>query len=1060
MKIRINPKGLTESPYTYEKPKEKLKKDSIKHDDHAEPVDKPVKDYFRFDEATITALANELIIAKPTSLMISGFRGVGKTSFIERIQEHLDTNPANDKLETVFVTLNFSKYEEHRYVIRKLIRNLYLAIKDKPTFLSLQKPNNKGEAPNGAQKLASLYKKTYLDVQSQLNIKDESSQEIKTAVAVTQKVGAIAEILLGAGAATALMTNLGNTFGKYAIGGLLIAFTVLKAIQFTVTIINKRVKTNSKEQIEKTIYDDEIADFLFRDLLKSLKDDFRLIFVLDELDKIQDVTEINKVINELKPFLLSGHCNFILVSGQDLYYRFFNATFESDPVLSTIFSRTQHIGLPRDIGNMVDHFVSLVSKGKDDGDFFYDLQQSLIFNSNRNPRKLVSHIRQLISRATLLREDKLAVFELEMTSIDQEKLMKDKVLEETISGILPSLIADLTLQNNPPLLDLFISQLYIWANRLYYLEEEKEHAVTTFLNEVEPWQTKLPQLQYKRQVFLEVFLNNLTRSGFFSVIDATTDLPMRLVIDWSAQQGGSGSVPKKKSPPISKSVKKTPPAPDTADELTDDHLIIEEPEAEYSKERASDVVPEEQFKAKEKIHLKKQEEQEFQEAHDSFVNLASIIYLTLSEIAESRKTELTDGESMAFRGKWDSEVSFSFHDGDLTLAPYIEEVMLGKHRRLIDKLGSIPFQDGVNPFDRVSAANLVEMQRMKHTLLIGYLMSLPHLFAQDVELFWQESVALQERRIPNTDLLIASNDASLASVAFKVVVVEAYKDLDQGVVNDCVDFLRRVNNITEKKHKLMLVIYSETVLEISPSLTRKYQDQLNEALQQQAEFIPYIEIGVFDLVNIGQLKYDFQALRQDVVIDFTRLTRREIEYGSNQPQVPYELVKGSFGTHFELKGSGLVTFAIEQYFTPLNSYEGNLWLQVCHNHSREVGILLHLNLVDPKTQDVAIKGFMLKQSGEKVSNKDERQVVHAYNGDVEVVEILPDRSLKQGDWDMDMYNLYDAFERNYWQSFELSYFMFIELIAKSEKSTINISYFKFHFDAEDMKYEGLGLLAD
>lgn len=1044
MKIRINPKDLTESPYTCLEEESESSNPQVGGDEkEEEKVDATT--FFHFDDLSLKSLADELINSNPTSLMISGFRGAGKTSFIERIEELLKHKQTRDKRPTVFVKLNFSKYEEHRYVIRKLIRNLYLSIKNKPKFIELKDQAGDSLKPNGAQKLESLYKKTYLDVQTQLNIKNETSQEVSTEISWSQKLGPIVEAGLGAGAAGALLSGLQNEIGKYALGGLLGIFSLLKLVEIKKTFTEKKRHAKAAERMEKTIYDDEIADFLFRDLLKSLDKHFRLVFVLDELDKIQDVKEIDMVINELKPFLLAGSCNFILVTGQDLYYRFFNSSFESDPVLSSIFSRTHHVSLPPNMITMVDQFLTQVSKDKGDGDFFYDLQRSLVFDSHRIPRKLVAKIRQLISRSRWLETEE--VFELELSARDQSIFMRNKTLEEAIANVIPSLSLDGTLNSNPPLKDLFISQLYIWANRLSYLEENTDHPTSLFLDKVEPWATKLSNLNAKRQVFLEVFLIELTRTGYVKFDEEAQTFS----IDWELDKKATTAKPTVKPKPKKSTTKKPKDLPkaneDTEEKSKDKSLAVPE---EQTLEPPS-AVREEATPAKRTRN--KRDQEDFQDTYEKFIALATAIFKSLAEIEKTQHADWEQDDAVAPPDPIkELQPDYTFTFDDLELHPFIMDVLKGKHKRLLSKL-STHNDEGLLSSDIGSAADLVEMQRMHHTLLVGYVGALPHVMQQiDFHTHWQESVALEQQRIPNVDLLVESFHQDLDTVALKVLMVEELKALDPTVVRECVDFLRRINKITGKQHKLLLLVYSETTLQANDPTVREYQQTLIQTLRKNSEFIPYIELEVVDQHTLGEVSEAFLSVRQDKVVSFNSESVIIDVHGD----VKHELLNGDYGRYLHTQGGGAAMVSAENVIPFLAETKGNLWLNLCRRRIEEVKVVLVMDLFHQQSGEQEVKGFLLVAHGMDKEQTNEQFLKRA-NAELPVMPIKPQRWSEEGDWSLDQYNIYEAFENSYWKPYLINRIVGLEIIGNDPKSSSEIGYMKFHFDSKDMIYEGLGL---
>ena len=79
------------------------------------------KDAFNFEDDDLVAQTIlELTHGLPSSILMSGYRGVGKTSFANRVTEGLADN-------FLCVTINLAKYEGYPALIKRLIRGLYLS---------------------------------------------------------------------------------------------------------------------------------------------------------------------------------------------------------------------------------------------------------------------------------------------------------------------------------------------------------------------------------------------------------------------------------------------------------------------------------------------------------------------------------------------------------------------------------------------------------------------------------------------------------------------------------------------------------------------------------------------------------------------------------------------------------------------------------------------------------------------------------------------------------------------------------------------------------------------
>ena len=66
--------------------------------------------------------------------------------------------------------------------------------------------------------------------------------------------------------------------------------------------------------------------------------------MLDELDKVAD-EEINSLLKEMKPWLVRGMADFIIVAGQRLTMQYYQLRDGDDELLASLFSKVVHINL-------------------------------------------------------------------------------------------------------------------------------------------------------------------------------------------------------------------------------------------------------------------------------------------------------------------------------------------------------------------------------------------------------------------------------------------------------------------------------------------------------------------------------------------------------------------------------------------------------------------------------------------------------------------------------------------------------------------------------------------
>lgn len=439
-------------------------------------IDSPRSDSFEElvinNDTSSEDLVSDILLGKPTCYLISGYRGSGKSTFINRIknkaEERNKKSPnqvsANNEEESkrpelVFIPMNFSRHHEQGDLLRRMIRALYLNVNKTTKYKDLiARKVCEPDHQNAAILLQKLYDKTFHEIIEGRKSESKVESSVTTRIDIVALFGAsIVFVLLFLNAITGIfrlstIVNLIGFIGSISIG-----------IREIVKIESKKVSsnTNIEDENRKSLYDNEIADYYLFRLLKDFYDaNFKLVFVLDELDKVSD-TDIGKLIKELKPFLVSGSASFIVVAGQNLFYKYLEAKSKDDAELSSIFSRTIHIRL-LDRKEFYILFYKLVMNKIDENNKkqMEPFINHLIFESKRVPRKFIGLIRH-----NLTYEDNKAFLEF-------DELSEDYKTSTEILDAIDAVSKELEVQGLGRVInDYIISQLFI---KSHLIQSQKE----------------------------------------------------------------------------------------------------------------------------------------------------------------------------------------------------------------------------------------------------------------------------------------------------------------------------------------------------------------------------------------------------------------------------------------------------------------------------------------------------------------------------------------------------------------------------------------------------------
>lgn len=407
------------------------------------------KDAFTFEDNDLVAQTIlELTHGLPSSVLVSGYRGVGKTSFVNRVTAAL----ADDFL---CVTINLAKYEGYPALIKRLIRGLYLAYE--PTIVKTQ--DKTADQLKFEKEFKLLYDRTFHDIvhNRSFNAKKETRASRESEFDLKKAIPILVTLLTTSNVTFGLM---GSKIFGYLLFVLSLIWTCLSV--FKLNFSKSDTSTDTDEVIRKSLYDDNIAEHHLMNILSQLQTQKKkVLIVFDELDKIEKNKEVLPVINDLKFLLLSGLASFFVIAGQGLYYEYERSGFKDDRVISSLFSRRIHIPFLKYTA-LKRYCQSLLSDDKSQNDAtINDHFDELILASRRIPRKLVNLIRDQVRW-----KDAQAYLSLNR---DPLILEKETRLLHTLTRVMDNRLPEITVDQVQ--LSFYIAQIHLWITRMKRFDE-------------------------------------------------------------------------------------------------------------------------------------------------------------------------------------------------------------------------------------------------------------------------------------------------------------------------------------------------------------------------------------------------------------------------------------------------------------------------------------------------------------------------------------------------------------------------------------------------------------
>ena len=223
--------------------------------------------------------------------LITGFRGVGKTTMVNNALDHISHG---HNINVIAIPIMLSSAKDYRQVLVEIIRKLYESISDTILWSSID--------ASIANRILLAYKRTSYAIKQTNNtsLEADASTDLPTALPVALKI-----------------------------------------------------KGNHQRNIEKSFlnFSDNDAEYELTQCLKLLLDKrshTKVVIVIDEIDKITTTDDgksyFDYILGQLKNLVCSTCAHFLFVAGIDVYKRWEKDCQKINSLYSSIF--THHIYLP------------------------------------------------------------------------------------------------------------------------------------------------------------------------------------------------------------------------------------------------------------------------------------------------------------------------------------------------------------------------------------------------------------------------------------------------------------------------------------------------------------------------------------------------------------------------------------------------------------------------------------------------------------------------------------------------------------------------------------------
>jgi|GEM_PF-3197542 hypothetical protein len=361
-------------------------------------------------------LENWFLRREKGCLLVSGERGVGKTALV--YEALYKTSQKDKRIIPVLINasqliieeslsenkevLEISAEKLEEKIIVNLIRRLYTASRSK-----LQ-----GDLK---ERLGKLYQKAICgksEIRQEIKLEKESKQEAEgqqeikgtCSVDMDKVQNFLSSLGIVLGMFFFMSATKGNTLLNVALGSL--AFLLPKELSYKffkkVTNIRAIKAKNTIEELyitDKSISNLEYDLYAFLDEISSSKDNFKIIFIIDEMDKIKDTerVKITDIIKTFKNLFTLSSGLFVFIAGKEIYDTV-EKSKEQREIAYTFFNDKIFITRPNfeDLEKYIDEIIDEPKEKFIDDKIYHDFRNLLCYQSKSDFFELHFRLRDYI----------------------------------------------------------------------------------------------------------------------------------------------------------------------------------------------------------------------------------------------------------------------------------------------------------------------------------------------------------------------------------------------------------------------------------------------------------------------------------------------------------------------------------------------------------------------------------------------------------------------------------------------------------------------------------------
>ena len=299
--------------------------------------------------AELEALALRIMFSEGGSFLVTGYRGVGKTTFVNRVVRQLEemvpwAQSIFGETKIIDVQLNLARPLTAAELMHHIIRRLYERLEDKGVYARL--------SSSLKHDLKLAYQRTSFNMSRSLGEETEKNLGLSEA-------------------------SMGFGFLKAALkGAMSIKRTRSESSEYEYLGYDDKAAESDVVRLSRQLSGAFVPEQTFRDRITGLfgpkqppkRTRLIIVFIFDELDKLEEFTvtnngrttsAIDELLSALKNVFTTSGVSFVFVAGKDTQERWLEDLGKGDSVYESVFAYDKYLPcMWSDVDSLCDEFVN------------------------------------------------------------------------------------------------------------------------------------------------------------------------------------------------------------------------------------------------------------------------------------------------------------------------------------------------------------------------------------------------------------------------------------------------------------------------------------------------------------------------------------------------------------------------------------------------------------------------------------------------------------------------------------------------------------------------------